>query len=121
MPCPALPQVYISRDEVDAIRSGPDRGLTLLGFKPRSCLRPYHNLRPPTFIYPHDKTVQGSATAFIALWSAMLEVGPRFWVAWLRLAGWMPTDGLLTAWQGWPGDCWSMTTGFCAKPEELGR
>ena len=50
-------------------------GIHILGFKPTSQLRPYHNLREPTFIYPTDRSLQGSTTAFIALHDAMLQVG----------------------------------------------
>ena len=48
-------------------------GIRVLGFKPLECLRDYHNLRAPTFVYPTDKQAQGSTTAFIALHGAMLE------------------------------------------------
>ena len=49
-------------------------GIHILGFKPTGQLKPYHNLREPTFIYPTDRSLQGSTTAFIALHDAMLQV-----------------------------------------------
>lgn len=48
-------------------------GLYLLGFKPRSCLRPWHTWRQSTFMYPDERTMAGSTTAFIALHEAMLQ------------------------------------------------
>ena len=49
-------------------------GIHVLGFKPIDRLKPHHNLREPTFIYPTDRSLQGSTTAFIALHDAMLQV-----------------------------------------------
>ena len=48
-------------------------GLYLLGFKPRSCLRPWHTWRQSTFVYPDERAMPGSTTAFIALHEAMLQ------------------------------------------------
>ncbi len=52
-------------------------GIHILGFKPVNQLKPYHNLREPTFIYPTDRSLQGSTTAFIALHDAMLQVDAK--------------------------------------------
>lgn len=38
--------------EVKKISTGH---LRLLGFKPLSCLKDYHNMKPSTFLYPSDK------------------------------------------------------------------
>ncbi|XP_057960268.1 ATP-dependent DNA helicase 2 subunit KU70 isoform X2 [Malania oleifera] len=54
--------------------------LRLLGFKPLSCLRDYHNLRPSTFLFPSDEEVVGSTRIFIALHQSMLRL-KRFAVA----------------------------------------
>lgn len=47
-------------------------GLSLLGFKPASCLKPWHTWRQSNFVYPDERTMPGSVTAFIALHEAML-------------------------------------------------
>jgi ATP-dependent DNA helicase 2 subunit 1 len=52
-------------------------GLYLLGFKARSCLRPWHTWRQSTFVYPDERAMPGSTTAFIALHQAMLEADRR--------------------------------------------
>lgn len=48
-------------------------GLSLLGFKPVSCLKPWHTWRQSNFVYPDERTMPGSTTAFIALHEAMLS------------------------------------------------
>lgn len=42
-------------------------GLTLIGFKPRKLIKPYHNLRPSYFLYPDEDHVVGSIQFFDAL------------------------------------------------------
>lgn len=49
-------------------------GLQLLGFKPLSCLKAHHQLRPSTFIYPDEARAPGSATLFIALHDRLLAM-----------------------------------------------
>ena len=46
-------------------------GIHLLGFKPLARLKQWHNLRPPTFVYPDEKNQTGSTAAFIALYDAV--------------------------------------------------
>ena len=48
-------------------------GLALLGFKPRACLKPWHTWRQSNFVYPDERSLPGSTTAFIALHDAMLS------------------------------------------------
>lgn len=47
-------------------------GLQLLGFKPLSSLKDWHQLRTASFLYPAEKARPGSTTAFIALHEALL-------------------------------------------------
>lgn len=47
-------------------------GLRLLGFKPCSLLKHYHQLRSPTFLYPDERSMAGSTQTFIAFHAAML-------------------------------------------------
>lgn len=42
-------------------------GITLIGFKPKRLIKPYHNLRPSYFLYPDEEHVTGSSQFFDAL------------------------------------------------------
>ncbi|KAJ0257192.1 ATP-dependent DNA helicase 2 subunit KU70 [Hirschfeldia incana] len=79
-------QPYMNRNvmftaaELSEVKKITTGHLRLLGFKPLSCLRDYHNMKPSTFLYPTDKEVIGSTRAFIALHRSMIQLG-RFAVA----------------------------------------
>ncbi|OMO92530.1 hypothetical protein COLO4_17513 [Corchorus olitorius] len=72
--------VKFSVDEISEMKRISPGKLHLLGFKPLSCLKDYHNLRPSTFVYPSDQEVVGSTCIFIALHRSMLR-HKRFAVA----------------------------------------
>ncbi|XP_007021875.2 PREDICTED: ATP-dependent DNA helicase 2 subunit KU70 [Theobroma cacao] len=72
--------VKFSMDEISEMKGISTGCLRLLGFKPLSCLKDYHNLRPSTFVYPSDQEVVGSTCIFIALYRSMLQL-KRFAVA----------------------------------------
>ncbi|KAL4632557.1 hypothetical protein ACB092_04G060000 [Castanea dentata] len=72
--------IKISVEELSEIKRISTGQLRLLGFKPLSCLKDYHNLRPSTFIFPSDEEVFGSTCIFIALHRSMLRL-ERFAVA----------------------------------------
>ncbi|KAK6928709.1 Ku70/Ku80 C-terminal arm [Dillenia turbinata] len=72
--------IKFSAEELSAIKRVSTGHLRLLGFKPLSCLKDYHNLRPSTFLFPSDEEVIGSTTIFIALHRSMLR-HKRFAVA----------------------------------------
>ncbi|GKV37100.1 hypothetical protein SLEP1_g45165 [Rubroshorea leprosula] len=72
--------IKFSMDELSEIKRISSGQLQLLGFKPLSCLKDYHNLRPSTFVYPSDKEVVGSTRIFIALHRSMMKL-KRFAVA----------------------------------------
>ncbi|CAN7098681.1 unnamed protein product [Brassica rapa subsp. narinosa] len=79
-------QPYMNRDvmftavELSELKKISTGHLRLLGFKPLSCLKDYHNMKPSTFLYPSDKEVIGSTRAFIGLHRSMIQLG-RFAVA----------------------------------------
>ncbi|KAH6834838.1 ATP-dependent DNA helicase 2 subunit Ku70-like protein [Perilla frutescens var. hirtella] len=83
---PKLFQIYknenimFTADELSEIKRVSTGHLHLLGFKPLSCLKDYHNLRPSTFVVPSDEEVVGSTCVFIALHRSMLRL-KRFAVA----------------------------------------
>ncbi|KAF5728250.1 Ku70 [Tripterygium wilfordii] len=72
--------IKFSTEELSEIKRVSTGHLRLLGFKPLSCLKDYHNLKPSTFIFPSDKEVIGSTCIFIALHRSMLRLR-RFAVA----------------------------------------
>uniref|UniRef100_A0A1J3H951 ATP-dependent DNA helicase 2 subunit KU70 n=1 Tax=Noccaea caerulescens TaxID=107243 RepID=A0A1J3H951_NOCCA len=72
--------IKFTTEELSQIKRISTGHLRLLGFKPLSCLKDYHNMKPSTFLYPSDKEVIGSTRAFIALHRSMLQLG-RFAVA----------------------------------------
>ncbi|KAG6408363.1 hypothetical protein SASPL_131368 [Salvia splendens] len=72
--------IMFTANEVSDIKRVSTGHLRLLGFKPLSCLKDYHNLRPSTFVFPSDEEVVGSTCIFIALHRSMLRL-KRFAVA----------------------------------------
>ncbi|KAL7609250.1 ATP-dependent DNA helicase 2 subunit KU70 [Lactuca sativa] len=67
-------------EELSEIKKVSTGSLRLLGFKPLSCLKDYHNLKPSTFVFPSDEEVIGSTCIFIALHRSMIRL-KRFAVA----------------------------------------
>uniref|UniRef100_A0A5B7BKN8 ATP-dependent DNA helicase 2 subunit KU70 n=1 Tax=Davidia involucrata TaxID=16924 RepID=A0A5B7BKN8_DAVIN len=72
--------INFSVEELSEVKRVSTGHLCLLGFKPLSCLKDYHNLRPSTFVFPSDEEVTGSTCIFIALHRSMLRL-KRFAVA----------------------------------------
>ena len=64
--------MVFSSDQVRAIKSLRPPGLHLLGFKPRRLLAEHHQLKHGYFVYPSDRQLEGSCTAFWALHRAMV-------------------------------------------------
>ncbi|CAL1409025.1 unnamed protein product [Linum trigynum] len=77
--------VKFSEEELREIKRVSTGHLRLLGFKPLSCLKDYHNLKPSTFVFPSDKEVIGSTCAFVALHRAMIR-NQRFALAFYGLS-----------------------------------
>ncbi|XP_068660973.1 ATP-dependent DNA helicase 2 subunit KU70 [Aristolochia californica] len=72
--------VIFSVEELAEVKRLATGHLRLLGFKPLSCLKDYHNLRPSTFLFPSDEEIAGSSCVFVALHRSMLHL-KRFAVA----------------------------------------
>ncbi|XP_042986605.1 ATP-dependent DNA helicase 2 subunit KU70 isoform X2 [Carya illinoinensis] len=66
--------ITFSAEELSEIKRVTTGNLHLLGFKPLSCLKDHHNLRPSTFVFPSDEEVIGSTSIFIALHRSMLRL-----------------------------------------------
>ncbi|CAO2830731.1 unnamed protein product [Amaranthus hypochondriacus] len=73
-------EVKFSVEEISQLKRVSTTQLCLLGFKPLSCLKDYHNLKPSTFLFPTDEEMIGSTKIFIALHRSMLRLR-RFAVA----------------------------------------
>uniref|UniRef100_A0A7S1KSL9 SAP domain-containing protein n=1 Tax=Percolomonas cosmopolitus TaxID=63605 RepID=A0A7S1KSL9_9EUKA len=65
--------VFFSKEEMGNIRHIGSHGVHILGFKPKTSLKVYHNYRSSSFIYPNDFKIKNSSTAFSALIKKMIE------------------------------------------------
>ena len=54
-------KIPLNSDEMKKIKSLETPGLRLMGFKPRSYLKLYHNYRSSYFLYPDEERVKGSS------------------------------------------------------------
>ena len=48
-------RVVLDDKDLKGLKPLPPPSLQLLGFKPRSALKDYYNLRPSTFLYPEEQ------------------------------------------------------------------
>eukprot|EP01138_Halocafeteria_seosinensis_P012065 gb/GECG01012331.1/.p1 GENE.gb/GECG01012331.1/~~gb/GECG01012331.1/.p1 ORF type:complete len:627 (+),score=109.72 gb/GECG01012331.1/:1-1881(+) len=64
--------IYFSKSDVRKLKYFGPSGITLMGFKPRSYVKDYHNMRPPYFVYPNESAMKGSTKAFRALHQQMI-------------------------------------------------
>jgi len=67
-----MKNIKLTSDEAKNLKQlgegGADsRGLKLLGFKPKSCLKFGHFVKSSQFLYPDEKTIKGSRNMFTAL------------------------------------------------------
>ncbi|KAF9362451.1 X-ray repair cross-complementing protein 6 [Mortierella sp. NVP85] len=67
-------KVVFTKEEVAAMKTFGPPGLALIGFKPRSTVRMHHNISHSMFLYPDEKTYEGSTRAFSSLLKAMAEM-----------------------------------------------
>ncbi|ORZ22807.1 SPOC like C-terminal domain-containing protein [Lobosporangium transversale] len=67
-------KVVFSKDEVAGMKSFGPPGLALIGFKPRSAIRMHLNIAHAMFLYPDEKSYEGSTRAFSSLLKAMAEM-----------------------------------------------
>ena len=54
-------KVKMTTDEMSRIKKFDKVGMTLMGFKPKTYLKVYHNVKHSTFVYPDESRVQGSS------------------------------------------------------------
>ncbi|CAI5992139.1 unnamed protein product [Closterium sp. NIES-64] len=85
LPIPGGTRIIMAKAEVDQVKAVSPHDLLLLGFKPLHCLKDYHNLQPPTFLFPDEETLSGSTAAFIALHNAMLDANSFALACWAKI------------------------------------
>lgn len=66
--------MIFEKEQLQKLRVMYNPGLTLLGFKPKSALKVYHNLKHSSFLYPDEHFIQGSTVVFAALLDRMLAL-----------------------------------------------
>lgn len=66
-------KVLINKEEVNQIKDFGEPSLKLLGFKPKSYIKPYYNNRSSYFLYPNNKRVENSSKFFDALIEQLIK------------------------------------------------
>ncbi|GFO03782.1 ATP-dependent DNA helicase 2 subunit 1, partial [Plakobranchus ocellatus] len=66
-------KICFENDEVAELKRFDPTGLYLMGFKPRSCLKKYHHVKPAQFLYPDENKISGSTTLFTAFLKKCLD------------------------------------------------
>jgi ATP-dependent DNA helicase 2 subunit 1 len=54
-------KVKFSKEDMNKVKNIEAPGMTLIGFKPKKLIKPYHNLRTSYFLYPDEDHVTGSS------------------------------------------------------------
>jgi ATP-dependent DNA helicase 2 subunit 1 len=54
-------KVKLSEQEMSKIKNFDLVGMKLMGFKPRSYLKVYHNIKNSYFVYPDESKIEGSS------------------------------------------------------------
>jgi len=68
-------RVVLSRTDMENLRRFDQPGITVIGFKPLSLLKPSHRMGPSKYIYPIDAVIGGSGDLYRALFEKCLERG----------------------------------------------
>ncbi|KAK2146027.1 hypothetical protein LSH36_639g02004 [Paralvinella palmiformis] len=66
-------RICFEQEETTEMKHFDKPGIKLMGFKPRNYIKPYFHIKPATFIYPDESTIQGSITMFTALLKKCLD------------------------------------------------
>ena len=66
-------KVLINKEEINKIKEFGNPSLKLLGFKPKSYIKPYYNNRSSYFLYPNNKRVLNSGKFFHAFIEQLLK------------------------------------------------
>lgn len=69
-----LDRVHVTQEEVTVLKNfGPAHRFTLLGFKPRDLIKPWHVFRSSYFVVPSEKPIKGSTKLFASLLDSLLK------------------------------------------------
>lgn len=66
-------KVRLEQDEMKKIKNFAPPGMQLMGFKPRSYLKVYHNIKHSYFLHPDEKKTQGAGQCADALIKEMIS------------------------------------------------
>ncbi|KAG0207556.1 X-ray repair cross-complementing protein 6 [Mortierella sp. GBA30] len=66
-------KVVFTKEEIAGMKTFSEPGLTLIGFKPKEDLHMHHNIGHAIFLYPDERSYEGSTRAFSSLLVAMAE------------------------------------------------
>lgn len=67
-------RVFFEKQELNEIKVLDQSCIRLMGFKPREYLKPHHNIKHSSFIYPDEQAIKGSTLIFTALWDRMINM-----------------------------------------------
>ncbi|KAG0238181.1 X-ray repair cross-complementing protein 6 [Mortierella sp. GBA43] len=67
-------KVVFTKEEVAAMKTFGPPGLALIGFKPKDAVKMHYNINHGMFLYPDEKSYEGSTRAFSSLLKAMAEM-----------------------------------------------
>ncbi|CAG8432921.1 6067_t:CDS:10 [Diversispora eburnea] len=67
-------KIVFTTEELQKIKEIGEKGITLLGFKPETSLKPHYNMEHPYFLYPDEEQYEGSRRTFAALHQKMIEM-----------------------------------------------
>ncbi|KAG0369940.1 SPOC like C-terminal domain-containing protein [Gamsiella multidivaricata] len=67
-------KVVFTKEEKAAMKTFGPPGLALIGFKPRSAIQMNHNVSHAMFLYPDERSYEGSTRAFSSLLKSMAEM-----------------------------------------------
>jgi len=65
-------KVFFKKNDVNEIKKFDEPSMKLMGFKPRSRVKAYHNIRSSYFLYPDDERVSGSSQVVDAMIKQMI-------------------------------------------------
>eukprot|EP01130_Rhizamoeba_saxonica_P004296 TRINITY_DN1757_c0_g1_i2.p1 TRINITY_DN1757_c0_g1~~TRINITY_DN1757_c0_g1_i2.p1 ORF type:complete len:584 (+),score=125.86 TRINITY_DN1757_c0_g1_i2:348-2099(+) len=68
-------KISISPNQLKQLKALYSPEIRIVGFKPLQSLKNHHNMKNPSFLYPDNFSIKGSATIFYSLLRKMAELG----------------------------------------------
>jgi ATP-dependent DNA helicase 2 subunit 1 len=66
-------KVILTENDMKKIKHFDDSGMKLIGFRAKSSIKTYHNIRPSYFIYPDERIIRGSSQTFHAMIKSLIK------------------------------------------------